>query len=163
MNLKPETLSEIDRLIPRYPELRSAMLPILHLIQKEQGFISKEAMQWVADKLQVQPIDVYGVVSFYPFFRERPIGKHYIRLCRTLSCALNGSYVLVEAIKREFGCDVNKTSDDGLFTLEFAECLASCGSGPVMMIDDDLYDHLTEQKIKDLAKEYRERAKQSND
>jgi len=163
MNLKPETLSEIDRLIPRYPELRSAMLPILHLVQKEQGFISKEAMQWVADKLEVQPIDVYGVVSFYPFFRERPIGKHYIRLCRTLSCALNGSYVLVEAIKREFGCDLNKTSDDGLFTLEFAECLASCGSGPVMMIDDDLYDHLTEEKIKELANEYRARAQKSND
>ncbi|MBN2069377.1 MAG: NAD(P)H-dependent oxidoreductase subunit E [Opitutales bacterium] len=161
MNLKPETITEIESLIPKYPQKRSAMLPILHAVQKDQGYISKEAMEWVAEKTETRPIDVYGVVSFYPFFREHPIGKHYIRLCRTLSCALSGSYNLLEAIKREFGCDLNKTSDDGLFTLEFAECLASCGSGPVMMIDDDLYERLTEEKIKQIAADYRARAAQS--
>ena len=91
------------------------------------------------------------VVTFYPFFREHAVGKRLIRVCRTLSCALNGGYKVCDRFKQEFDCELNEVSPDGRVTIEFAECLASCGSGPVAMVDDDLVEHLDEAKVKELC------------
>ncbi|HEX2099865.1 MAG TPA: NAD(P)H-dependent oxidoreductase subunit E, partial [Candidatus Synoicihabitans sp.] len=88
MNLKPETLTRIDEVIPHYPVKRSAVLPLLHLIQEDVGYISDGAIEWIAQKLELQPINVYEVVTFYPMFRRQPIGRRHIKVCRTLSCAL---------------------------------------------------------------------------
>ncbi len=151
MNLKPETFKRIDEVIPHYPVKRSAVLPLLHLIQEDVGYISQEAIEWTAAKLELQPINVYEVVTFYPMFRQKPIGRRHIKVCRTLSCALVGGYKVCDTFKQEFGCGLNEISPDGSATIEFVECLASCGSGPVVMIDDELHERVDVAKAKQLA------------
>jgi NADH-quinone oxidoreductase subunit E len=153
--LSPETLSYIDMVIPRYPQKRSAIMMILHAIQKEKGYLSLEAQEWVADKLELTPIKVREVVTFYPFYREKPIGRRHVRVCRTLSCALNGGYKVCDAFKKEFGCDLDEVSEDGRVTIEFAECLASCGTAPVAMVDDQLYENLDQGKVEALCEQIR--------
>lgn len=151
LNLKPETLKRIDEVIPHYPVKRSASLPLLHLVQEDVGYISQEAIEWIAGKLELQPINVYELVTFYPMFRQNPIGRRHIKVCRTLSCALTGGYKVCETFKKEFGCELNEVSPDGAATIEFVECLASCGTGPVVMIDDDLHEKVDVAKAKQLA------------
>lgn len=147
VDLTQETLDYIDQVIPRYPQKRSAIMMILHAIQKEKGYISLAMQEWVAELLDLQPIQVREVVTFYPFYREHPIGKRYIRVCRTLSCALNGGYKICDTFKQAFNTELNQISPDGRVTIEFAECLASCGTAPVAMVDDDLYEKLTEEQV----------------
>jgi NADH-quinone oxidoreductase subunit E len=151
MNLKPETLKRIDELITHYPVKRSAVLMLLHAIQEDVGYISKEAQEWVAQKLELQPINVYEVVTFYPMFRQQPIGRRHIKVCRTLSCALMGGYKTCEAFEKEFNTHRGEISPDGEVTIEFVECLASCGTAPVVMIDDDLHEKVDGAKAKQLS------------
>jgi NADH-quinone oxidoreductase subunit E len=151
MNLKPETLKRIDEVITHYPVKRSGTLPLLHLIQEDIGYIPEEAITWIATKLEIQPINVYEVVTFYPMFRRHPIGRRHIKVCRTLSCALKGGYKTCETFKQEFGVELGETSADGEATVEFVECLASCGTAPVVMIDDDLHENVDCEKARQLA------------
>lgn len=148
MNLKPETLAEIEEAIPKYPEKQSAVMPLLHAIQKDQGLLSNEAAEWVAAKLEIAPIHVLSVITFYPFFRQHKIGKRHIRVCRTLSCAMAGGAKVCDKMLSEFDTNLNEVSPDGEVTVEFAECLASCGSAPVMLVDDELHENLDEAKAR---------------
>lgn len=154
MNLKPETLRRIDEVIPHYPVKRSAVLPLLHLIQEDVGYISKEAQEWVAQKLELQPINVYEVVTFYPMFRQQPIGRRHIKVCRTLSCALMGGYKTCHAFEQEFNTHRGEISPDGEVTIDFVECLASCGTAPVMMCNEDFYEGVSNAKADELLKKY---------
>ena len=158
MNLKPETLKRIDELITHYPVKRSAVLMLLHAIQEDVGYISKEAQEWVAQKLELQPINVYEVVTFYPMFRQAPIGRRHIKVCRTLSCALMGGYKTCETFEKEFNVHRGEISADGEVTIEFVECLASCGTAPVVMIDDDLHEKVDAAKAKELANQIKAEA-----
>jgi len=151
MDLKPETLAEIEEAIPKYPEKRSAVMPLLHAIQQDQGYLSNEAAEWVADKLGIEPINVLSVITFYPFFRQHKIGKRHIRVCRTLSCAMAGGSKVCDKMLAEFDTELNGVSPDGEVTVEFAECLASCGSAPVMLVDEELYENLDEQKAGEIC------------
>lgn len=151
MNLKPETLKRIDEVITHYPVKRSATLPLLHLIQEDVGYLPPETTEWVAAKLELQPINVYEVITFYPMFRQKPIGRRHIRVCRTLSCALTGGYKVCDTFKQEFNTGLNEVSPDGEVTVEFVECLASCGTGPVVMIDDELHEKVDAAKARELA------------
>jgi len=163
MNLKPATLSKIDEVIPHYPaeQKRSATLPLLHLIQEDLGYIPDPAIEWVAAKLGLQPINVYEVVTFYPMFRRTPIGRRHVKVCRTLSCALMGGYKTCETFEKEFNTHAGPTevSPDGEVTVEFVECLASCGTAPVVMIDDELYEKVDCAKAKLLAAQIKAEAK----
>lgn len=159
MNLKPETLKQIDEVITHYPVKRSATLPLLHLVQEDVGWISKEAIEWIAAKLELPPINVYEVVTFYPMFRQQPIGRRHVKVCRTLSCALVGGYKVCESFEKEFNTHRGEISPDGEVTVDFVECLASCGSGPVVMIDDDLHEKVDAAKVKQLADQIRADAK----
>ena len=161
MNLKAETFAKIDEVITHYPVKRSAVLPLLHLIQEDAGYISDAAIEWVAAKLELQPINVYEVVTFYPMFRRQPIGRRHIKVCRTLSCALVGGYKVCEHFEKEFGCHRGEVSADGEVTIDFVECLASCGTGPVVMIDDDLHEKVDEAKVKQLADQIRADARKT--
>ncbi|MFI5355694.1 MAG: NADH-quinone oxidoreductase subunit NuoE [Opitutales bacterium] len=158
MNLKPETLQRIDEVIPRYPEKRSAVMPILHFIQAEQGMISNDAIEWVAARLEIQPINVLEVVTFFPYYRQTKLGRTHVRVCRTLSCALRGAYRVGEALEKELGCKLGTTKADGSVTLEYAECLAACGTGPVVLVDEDLYENLSAAKLSSLVDEIKKRA-----
>lgn len=160
MNLKPETLRRIDEVIPHYPVKRSAALPLLHLVQEDAGYISKEAIEWIAAKLELQPINVYELVTFYPMFRQQPIGRRHIKVCRTLSCALMGGYKTCEAFEKEFNTHRGEVSPDGEVTIEFVECLASCGTAPVVMIDDELHEKVDGAKAKQLSDQIKAEAAQ---
>jgi NADH-quinone oxidoreductase subunit E len=151
MNLSEKTLQYVERLLPRYPQKRSAMLMILHAIQEDLGYISKEAVEWTAQKLEVTPIAVYEVVTFYPMFRQAPIGRRHVKVCRTLSCALRGAYKVCDTLQEELACGLGETSADGNFTLEFVECVAACGSAPVVMVDNQLLENVSPDKAHDLA------------
>ncbi len=159
MNLMPATLARIDEVITHYPVKRSATLPLLHFIQEDLGWIPDEAMDWVAAKLEIQPINVYDVLTYYPMFRRKPIGRRHIKVCRTLSCALTGGYKVCEQFEQEFGCHRGEISAGGEVTIDFVECLASCGTGPVVMIDDDLHEKVDAARVRALAGEIRAGAK----
>jgi len=151
MNLKPATLSAIEDVIPHYPEKRSASLPLLHLVQEDQGYISDAAIEGIAARLGLQPVNIYELVTFYPMFRRKPIGRRHIKVCRTLSCALTGGYKVCRTFQNEFNCGLNEVSPGGDVTIEFVECLAACGTGPVLMIDDELHENVDEAKARELA------------
>ena len=140
----------IDELVTHYPVKRSASLMVLHALQEHFGFLSKEAIEWTARKLDLQPINIYELVTFYPMFRQEPAGRYQIKVCRTLSCALGGSGKLHEHFCHKLGLDAHKhgvqTTPDGKFSVEFVECLASCGTAPVMMCNEDFYEGVTHQK-----------------
>ena len=159
MNLQSETLRKIDEVIPHYPVKRSAALPLLHLVQEDQGFISNEAIEWIAAKLELQPINIYELVTFYPMFRQKPIGRRHIKVCRTLSCAIMGGHRTCSEFQKQFGTGLGEVSPDGEVTVEFVECLASCGTGPVVMIDDVLHEKVGAERATELSEKIRSEAK----
>ncbi len=129
---------------------------VLHAIQEDFGWISRQAVEWTAAKLELQTINVYELVTFYPMFRRQPMGKYQIKVCRTLSCALGGAYQLHEHFCKKLGLDSQahgpQTTGDGKFTVEFVECLASCGTAPVMMCNDVFYEGVTLSKANELLR-----------
>jgi NADH-quinone oxidoreductase subunit E len=149
--------AEIDELITHYPVKRSASLMILHAVQEHFGWISQNAVEWIARKLELQPINVYELVTFYPMFRQEPAGRYQIKVCRTLSCALAGSYKLHAQFCEKLGLDGHKhgpqTTKDGKFTVEFVECLASCGTAPVLMCNDALHENVLADKAEQILRE----------
>ncbi len=150
----PALEAEVDELIKHYPESRSASLMLLHAMQERFGHISRQAVEWVAAKLELQPINIYELVTFYPMFHRAPVGKYHFRICRTLSCALGGSYKLHDHLCRKLGLDPDahgpQTTKDGKFTVEFVECLAGCGAAPVMMCNEAFHEGVTEQKADEI-------------
>ena len=150
----PEVAAEIDELITHYPKKRSASLMLLHAVQERYGYVSRQAVEWIAAKLELQPINVYELVTFYPMFQRAPVGKYHFKICRTLSCALGGSYQLHEHFCKKLGLDPHahgaQTTKDGKFTVEFVECLASCGTAPVMMCNDTFHEGVSAQKADEI-------------
>ena len=146
--------TELDELITHYPQKRSASLMLLHAIQEHFGYISKEAIEWTAKKLELQPINIHELVTFYPMFRQEPAGKCQLKVCRTLSCALGGSHKLHDHFCRKLGLDPHahgvQTTKDRKFSVEFVECLASCGTAPVMMCNDAFYEGVSEAKAEEV-------------
>jgi NADH-quinone oxidoreductase subunit E len=148
--------AEVNELLTHYPHKRSASLMVLHAIQKQFGWISQEAVEWMAKKLNLQPINIYELVTFYPMLRLEPMGKYQIKVCQTLSCALGGSHKLHKHFCEKLGLDAHKhgpqTSKDGKFTVEFVECLASCGTAPAMMVNDDLHESVSHAKADEILR-----------
>ena len=161
-----ELEAEAARRLAQFPDdqQRSAVLPILHFIQHHHGFLSDEAIGWVAGKLDLEPIQVLEVVTFYPGFRQSAPGRYHIRVCRTLSCAMGGSYELMERLCELTGIDRSRmdshhhpvaVSPCGNFSVEFAECLASCGTAPVCMVNDDFHEGVAAGKAEELLAKYK--------
>ncbi|HYE30197.1 MAG TPA: NAD(P)H-dependent oxidoreductase subunit E [Methylomirabilota bacterium] len=154
----PALEAEIDELISHYPVKRSASLMLLHAVQEHFGYLSKEAIEWIAQKLGLAPINIFELVTFYPMFRQQPIGKSHFKICRTLSCALGGSHELHKHLCHKLGLDHHahtmQTTPDGKFTVEFVECLASCGTAPVVMVNEDFYEGVTPEKGDALLQQY---------
>jgi NADH-quinone oxidoreductase subunit E len=150
LEIPQSLLAEVDELISHYPQKRSASLMLLHAFQEQFGYLSKEAIEWIATKLELKPINIYELVTFYPMFRQEPPGKHVIKVCRTLSCALGGSGKLHQHVCSKLGLDPTmhglQTSNDGKFSVEFVECLASCGTAPVMMCNEDFHQSVSHEK-----------------
>jgi NADH-quinone oxidoreductase subunit E len=157
-----EVETEIDQRLTHYPDKRSALLPALHAIQEHFRYVPEDVVDWVAAKLELEPIQVLEVLTFYPGFRQTAPGRYHIRVCRTLSCAMAGSHVLMDALARKAGIDLSHASHhhpvcvskDGRFSLEFAECLASCGTGPVCMVNDELHEQVKPEDAGKLLDRY---------
>jgi NADH-quinone oxidoreductase subunit E len=145
-----DTLAVANKIIARYPEgkQKSALIPLLHLAQAEfDGWLSPEAMDYVASLLHIKPIEAYEVASFYSMFNLKPVGKCLIEVCRTSSCWLRGSNEIVEHIEKKLGIKEGETTADGMFTLKTVECLGSCGTAPMMMIGAQYHENLTYEKV----------------
>jgi len=151
-----ELAKEIESLVKVYGSDRSALIPVLQQIQKKYKFISSFAQQEVARLLDIHPVEVYGVITFYSFLSSEPKGKYIIRLCRTIICDLAGKEEVEKAITKEIKIKVGETTKDNKFTLEYTNCLGMCDLGPAMMINNKIYTKLTPEKavsiIRDLDK-----------
>jgi len=150
LEFSPETLKKFEETVARYPKKEAAMLPVLYLAQQEFGYLGSDAIEYVAKLMDQAPARVHGVVSFYTMFNMKPIGRHHIQVCRTLSCALGGAEKITAFIKKQLGIELGQTTADGRFTLSEVECLASCGTAPMMQINDEFYESLTEEKVDEI-------------
>ena len=152
-NYTPENELKFQEYVSRYPKIDSCMLPALWLVQEQEGWVSPEAMVYVADKLRKTPIQVYEVATFYTMFNLKPIGKYHIELCKTLSCRLCGSQKIKNHIKETIGIEAGQTSQDGLFHLSEVECMGACGGAPMFALNGEYHEKLTIQKVDELIKE----------
>jgi NADH-quinone oxidoreductase subunit E len=151
----PERLAKAQEIIARYPEgkQKSALLPLLHLIQEQEGWTSEAGMDYVASLLGILPIEVYEVASFYTMYHLEPVGKHVIEYCRTGPCCLMGGEDVYGYLKTKLGINTGETTADGKFTIKEVECLAACGWGPVFQVREKYYMNLTNQKVDEIIDE----------
>jgi NADH-quinone oxidoreductase subunit F len=148
LTVPAELEQQIDGIVTHYPpeHKRAAVLWLLHLLQAHFGQLGKEQVEWTAAKLGLQPINVWELITFYPMFSAKPRGKFHIKVCRTLSCELGGCGSILQGLQDKLGVKLDENTPDGLFTISTVECLAACGTGPVMMINDELFENLTPDK-----------------
>ena len=151
------TMAKAKELIASFPEgkHKSALIRILHLVQSEKGWVSVPSMDKVAEILNIQPIEVYEVATFYTMFHLEPVGKYVFEVCRTGPCMLVGSDDLIDHIGKKLNIQVGETSSDGMFTLKTAECLGGCGYGPLLQCKYKFHEHLTKERVDELIEEYR--------
>lgn len=143
----PQTLAEFERMVARYPNREAGILPALYLAQRDFGHVSDEAIDAVAKLIGVSPARIEGVATFYTMYNRKAVGKHHVQICRNLSCALMGAEHLIECASRKLGIRVGETTPDGRFTLSTAECLGSCGTAPVMQVNEEYHENLTEESL----------------
>lgn len=150
-----KSLTEIDKIIAQYPKQhkKSALLPVLHVVQKETGWLSPNTMDKVASILEIKPIEVYEVVTFYTMYFTKPVGKYVIDVCQTGPCMICGSEKIVSYIENKLGIKVGETTPDNLFTLRTVECLGACGYAPMLQIEEQYYENLTEEKVDQIIQE----------
>lgn len=146
---------EAGVILKRYPTKRAALLPILWLIMDQEGYISNEAIEFTSDLLGLSCAEVMGVVSFYTMFPRHPLGRHHIQVCTNVCCKLKGADWLLNYIKKILEVKVGETTKDNKFHLSTVECLGSCGTAPMMQIDDDYYENLTAKKVDAILKKFK--------
>jgi NADH-quinone oxidoreductase subunit E len=154
-------LAEFNRLVARYPEgkQKSALLPVLHLAQDSfDGWLSAETMDYVAELLNITPIEVYEVATFYSMYNTKPVGKYMFEVCQTGPCMLRGSDDIIAYIENTFGIKPGETTPDGMFTLKTVECLGACGYAPMMQLGKHYREHLTKEKVDAIIDECRKSA-----
>jgi len=158
-------MQEVRRIMDFYPEgkQKSAVIPVLHLAQKEfGGWLSTEAMDYVASLLNILPIEVYEVATFYSMYNLKPVGKYMFEVCQTGPCMLNGSDDIIKYVNEKLGIRPGETTEDGMFTLKTVECLGACGYAPMMQFGKNYREHLTKEKIDAIIAECRGKAVQNN-
>ncbi|MBI3717256.1 MAG: NAD(P)H-dependent oxidoreductase subunit E [Sphingobacteriales bacterium] len=158
-------LNEVKEIIARYPDgkQKSALLPVLHLAQEEfGGWLSSEAMDYVASLLSIEPIEVYEVATFYSMYNLKPVGKYLFEVCQTGPCMISGSDNIVAYIYEKLGIKPGETTADGMFTLKTVECLGACGYAPMMQLGKYYKEHLTKEKVDAIIEECRRNAVANN-
>ena len=160
-----EKLDRVKELISHYPEgkYKSALLPVLHIAQDHfGGWLSPEVMDYVADLMNILPVEVYEVATFYSMYNLKPVGKYIFEVCQTGPCMINGSDDIIEYIKSTLGIGVGETTSDGLFTLKTVECLGACGYAPMMQLGKTYREHLTKEKVDSIIEECRNLSAKNN-
>src|SRR5215510_13738011 len=138
-----ETYKKFEEVLTHYPTKRAAILPTFWLAQNEFGYLSLEAMEYIGELLDLSPAYVNSVASFYTMFNQKPVGKFHLQVCANVACTLRGAEHIIECIEKKLNIGLGQTTEDGNFTLSEAECLGSCGTAPVVQINDDYYENLT--------------------
>ena len=165
IEFSPQRLDKVNEIIGRYPEgkHKSALLPVLHLAQEEfGGWLDVPVMDYVAELLDITPIEVYEVASFYSMYNLKPVGKYLFEVCQTGPCMLRGSDDIISYIKNKLNIGVGETTTDGLFTLKTVECLGACGYAPMMQLGKNYREHLTKEKVDAIIDECRNNAIKNN-
>ena len=160
-----QRLKEVQEIVQRYPEgkYKSALIPVLHLAQEEfGGWLSAETMDYVASVLNLQPIEVYEVATFYSMYNLKPVGRYMFEVCQTGPCMLNGSDNIIKYIYEKLGIKPGETTADGMFTLKTVECLGACGYAPMMQLGKTFREHLTKEKVDAIIEECRRNSVQNN-
>ena len=161
MQFSSDKMAKVKEIMARYPEgkQKSALIPVLHLAQEEfGGWLSPETMDYVASILNIQPIEVYEVATFYSMYNLKPVGKYTFEVCQTGPCMINGSDDIIDYIKKQLGINPGETTPDGLFTLKTVECLGACGYAPMMQLGKNYREHLTKEKVTAIIDECRRNA-----
>jgi NADH-quinone oxidoreductase E subunit len=149
----PEARAQLDMLRERYPTEEAVLLPALYIAQRlSGGWLPDEAIQAVAAELGLPESKVYGVVTFYDLFHQKPVGRHRIRVCTNLSCQIRGSAEIMETLRHELGVGEEEVTPDGRCSYVHFECLGSCDTAPMMMVDDDYQENLTPKKVRDILR-----------
>ena len=160
VSFSDETLEKVRSLIRRYPEGRqkSALLPVLHIAQEELGgFLSVDTMDYVASLLDLNPIEVYEVATFYSMFYLEKMGKYVLEVCHTGPCAICGGEDVLQHIRDYLHIETGETTPDGMFTLKEVECLGACGNGPVMQVNTEFYEHMTARQVEKVIEDLRQK------
>ena len=160
-----EKLNEVTKIITRYPEgkQKSALLPVLHMAQDTfGGWLDVPVMDYVASLLNVEPIEVYEVASFYSMYNLKPVGKYVFEVCHTGPCMINGSDDITDYIKQKLNIKVGETTADKMFTLKTVECLGACGYAPMMQLGQNYREHLTKEKVDAIIEECRNAVVRNN-
>ena len=165
MQFSEEKLAKVSEIIARYPQgkQKSALLPVLHMAQDEfGGWLSADTMDYVASLLQLEPIEVYEVATFYSMYNLKPVGRYLFEVCQTGPCMVNGSDNIIEYIGTKLGIKPGETTTDGLFTLKTVECLGACGYAPMMQLGKHYREHLTPEKVDAIIEECRKNSETMN-
>ena len=154
--LSRDNLNKIEELKKRFPDKKSLTIPVLWIAQEQYGWISGDTVREVADLLDLSPVDVHGVASFYTMFNKKPVGKYHIQVCTNVSCSLLGAGRLVDYLCKKLDIRVGETTPEGRFTLTEVECLGSCGTAPAVQINDEYYENLTPEKLDRIISELKQ-------
>lgn len=155
--LTPDRKAILDELLPRYPTKQALTIPLLHLCQEQNGYITEDVVAYVARTLGLSTADVQGVVTFYTLFMQKKVGRNVIWVCRTLSCELAGAREITHHLEKKLGVHCGETTRDGEFTLLKAECLAACGQAPMIQLNDRFHENLTPEKLDAILDDARKR------
>lgn len=158
MILSDAARDKIKAAAEKYPQVRSAILPALHVANEEHGYVSDKMFEEIAETLGIKYVDVASAASFYTYFPKAPRGKYLIQVCRNISCALLGSHHLSQYLQEKLGVRLGETTADNMFTVIEVECLGSCSSAPMMQINDDYYENLTQAKVDEILAELKQKA-----
>lgn len=145
-----ENLKKIDEVLKKYPVKKPAVMPVLYIAQEQNGWISQEVIKAVSEILEITPEDVLGVVTFYTMYHQKQMGKYHIQVCTNVSCMLRGAYDLYDHVKEKLGIDNMEVTDDLQFSLEEVECMGSCGTAPMIAVNEDYFENLDKQKVDEL-------------
>jgi NADH-quinone oxidoreductase subunit E len=154
-------LKEIENIKQKYPDNKSALLPVLWMVQEKEGWISNDSMKQVGDLLNIPYEHILGVITFYTMFNNKPVGRFHLQICTNVSCMLRGGYELYNYISGKLGIKNKETTNDGLFTIEEVECLGSCATAPMMQVNNkEYYENLTNEKIDEIIEHFKKNIKE---
>lgn len=153
-----ENLDKVNEAITRYPNKQAALMPALWIAQEQNGWISNEVMQEVAQALEINPEEVLGVVTFYTMYFKKPMGKYHLQVCTNVSCMLRGAYDIYENVKKNLGLENMQVSSDQKFSLEEVECMGACGDAPMIAVNEDYFENLSVEKVNKIIEDLKKSA-----
>jgi NADH-quinone oxidoreductase E subunit len=150
-----DNLKKIDEVLKKYPNKQPAVMPVLYFAQEQNGWISGEVMKEVAKILDMTAEDVLGIVTFYTMYHQKPAGKYHVQVCTNVSCMLRGAYELYDHVKEKLGIDNGQVTDDMKFSLEEVECMGSCGTAPMIAVNEDFFENLNKEKVDQILESFK--------